>query len=145
MLGTLAKWLRILGYDTEYVKNRNDDEIIRMAKEEERFIITRDKLLARKAGNIAFYMNEKSLEKQIMAVLKHFNLKMDESKLLSRCTICNIEVIPVEKEEVKGKVPENAWKTHEKFWMCPKCGRIYWMGSHWENMREIIESMKNSP
>ena len=144
MLGTLAKWLRILGYDTEYVKDRDDEELLRIAREEGRIIITRDKLLAKKAGN-ALYLNEISLEKQIASVLEHFNLKIDEDKLLSRCTICNEIVIPIEKEKVKEKVPENAWKSHDKFWICPKCGKIYWIGSHWKNMKERIENIRRLP
>jgi len=143
MLGTLAKWLRIMGYDTEYAKGMKDDEIIMKAAKEERIVLTRDKMLSKKAKN-SLYINERTLDEQIERVVKKFNLKLDEEKLLSRCTICNLEVEEIEKSMVRGKVPEHVWKSHEKFWICPRCGRIYWMGSHWDNMKKRIERINSS-
>ena len=142
MLGTLAKWLRILGYDTAYVKNMEDDEILKIAEKEDRIIITRDKVLAEKSEK-ALYIDEKDLEKQIEKVFKKLNLEIDEDKILSRCTLCNTPVTPIKKEKIEGKVPEHVWKTHEKFWICPKCKRIYWMGSHWNDMEEKIKKIKD--
>ena len=142
MLGTLAKWLRIMGYDTEYAKGMDDEEIISRAAEEGRAILTRDKLLARKGGN-SLYIGERKLEEQIRKVIEHFNLDVEEERLLSRCTICNVEVEKVEKGEVREKVPEHVWQSHDEFWRCPKCGRIYWMGSHWDNMKDMLEKIKN--
>ena len=142
MLGTLAKWLRILGYDTVYVKNMKDDEILRIAEKEGRIIITRDKVLAKKSKK-ALYINEKDLEKQLEKVFKKLNLKIDDGKILSRCTVCNILVVPIEKEKIKEKVPKHVWENHKKFWICPKCERIYWIGSHWNNMEEKIKKIKD--
>jgi len=142
MLGTLAKWLRILGYDTAYVKNMEDDEILKIAEKEDRIIITRDKVLAEKSEK-ALYIDEKDLEKQIEKVFKKLNLEIDEDKILSRCILCNTPVMSIKKEKIEGKVPEHVWKTHEKFWICPKCKRIYWMGSHWNDMEEKIKKIKD--
>ncbi len=141
MLGTLAKWLRILGYDTKYAKNMDDEKIIEIARKEQRIVLTRDKALAKKADK-ALYINERELEKQIEKVFENFNLKVEHDKILSRCTICNIPVVKIEKENVKEKVPEHVWKTQEEFWICPQCHRIYWMGSHWENMADKIKKLK---
>lgn len=140
MLGTLAKWLRILGYDTAYAKQMNDEEIINMARKEGRIVITRDKLLARKADE-SLYIEEKELEKQLKKVVEYFNLEIGEN-ILSRCTICNIPVERIKKEEAKGKVPEYVWEHTEIFWRCKKCGRIYWLGSHWQNMEEMIKRIE---
>ncbi len=141
MLGTLAKWLRIMGYDTAYAKGMEDEEIILKAEKEERIVLTRDKMLARKAKN-SLYIDERKLEEQIKKVMENFDLDIEEEKLLSRCTICNVEVEEVEKDKVKGKVPWQVWQNHEKFWICPKCKRIYWTGTHWENMEEKINEIK---
>jgi len=141
MLGTLAKWLRIMGYDTEYAKGMEDEEILLKAEKEKRIVLTRDKMLARKASN-SLYINERKLEEQIKKVVEHFNLDIEDDKLLSRCTICNVEVEEIEKENVKGKVPLHVWESHEKFWICPKCKRIYWTGTHWKNMEEKINEIK---
>jgi len=142
MLGTLAKWLRIMGYDTEYAKNMDDGEIVARAEREGRAILTRDKMLAKRAAN-SLYIGERTLEEQIERVVEHFALEIDEERLLSRCTICNVEVEKVEKSEVREKVPEHVWQSHDEFWRCPKCGRIYWTGSHWDNMKDMLERIKN--
>ena len=140
MLGTLAKWLRILGYDTVYVKNIDDEKIMEIAEKEKRVVLTRDRLLARKAKE-SLYIEERKLEKQIEKVFEHFNLKIEVDKILSRCTICNVIVIPIKKEEIREKVPEHVWLNHEKFWICPKCKRVYWVGSHWNNMEDKIKNI----
>lgn len=140
MLGTLAKWLRILGYDTLYVKNMEDDEIARIAKEEERILITRDKKLAPKYKK-SIYLENNGLEKQLKKIFNELNLEVNESKILTRCIICNEKIKEIDKEMVKGKVPEHVYKTHDKFFICPKCKKIYWMGSHWENMKKFIKEI----
>ena len=73
MLGTLAKWLRIMGYDTAYAKGMKDEEIILKAEKEERIVLTRDKMLARKAKN-SLYIDERKLEEQIKKVMENFDL-----------------------------------------------------------------------
>ena len=142
MLGTLAKWLRILGYDTEYVKNMEDEEIIEFARKERRIIITRDKLLARRA-DVSLYIDEKELEEQLRKVVTHFNLEIG-GNVLSRCTVCNVPVVEIKKEEAKGNVPEYVWENSNVFWKCKKCGRIYWLGSHWQNMEGMLKRLKEN-
>ena len=141
MLGSLAKWLRILGYDTKYVKNVSDEKIIEIAEKEGRIVLTRDKLLARKSKGI--YINERDVEEQLKKVIESLNLDIEEEKILTRCTICNIKVTKIDKDKVKGKVPEYVWNNNEDFWICPSCKRIYWIGSHWNKMEEVIQKLKN--
>lgn len=140
MLGSLAKWLRILGYDTKYVKNVSDEKIIEIAEKEGRIVLTRDKLLARKSKGI--YINERDVEEQLKKVIESLNLDIEEEKILTRCTICNIKVTKIDKGKVKGKVPEYVWNNNEDFWICPSCKRIYWIGSHWNKMEEVIQKLK---
>ena len=143
MLGTLAKWLRILGFDTKYSKDFEDEEILKIAEEENRVVLTRDKLLANKAKK-AVYINERSLDEQIKKVLNELKINVDEEKILTRCILCNVKVEKIEKEKVKGKVPSHVFENHDEFWICPNCQRIYWAGTHWQNMEEKIKEISNN-
>ncbi|HDN95444.1 MAG TPA: hypothetical protein ENG71_00060 [Thermoplasmatales archaeon] len=143
MLGTLAKWLRILGFDTKYSKDFEDEEILKIAEEENRVVLTRDKLLANKAKK-AVYINERSLDEQIKKVLNELKINVDEGKILTRCILCNVKVEKIEKEKVKGKVPSHVFENHDEFWICPNCQRIYWAGTHWQNMEEKIKEISNN-
>lgn len=143
MLGTLAKWLRILGFDTKYSKDFEDEEILKIAEEENRVVLTRDKLLANKAKK-AVYINERSLDEQIKKVLNELKINVDEGKILTRCILCNVKVEKIEKEKVKGKVPSHVFEIHDEFWICPNCKRIYWAGTHWQNMEEKIKEISNN-
>jgi hypothetical protein len=143
MLGTLAKWLRILGYDTEYVRDGDDSKILKKAHAEERILITRDKELSTKCKN-SVLVESTELEKQIEKVMESTSIEIDEKNMLSRCTLCNAPVIKINKNKVIKKVPSYAYETHDDFWICTECGRIYWMGTHWENMKQFIKKI-NSP
>ena len=141
MLGTLSKWLRIFGFDAADVKDMEDKEIMHTAKKEKRIIITRDKNLAKKSEQ-SLYIEETELEGQINAVVKFFQLNVDEKGVLSRCTVCNVPVIGIKKTEIENELPEFVRKIHDEFWKCPQCLRVYWMGSHWENIRQKIQNLK---
>lgn len=140
MLGTLAKWLRIYGFDTSYAgPDMDDDEILWVSKNEDRILLTRDKNLinsARRENIKNIKITSTELDEQIKTTLKGKNI--DEDKILSRCIICNSLVYDIKKEDVRDKVPERIFKSTNKFWSCPKCQKIYWKGSHYENMIEKI-------
>ena len=140
MLGTLAKWLRIYGFDTFYANNElNDAKLLEISKNEGRILITRDKTLnqvARRENIKTIDIKTTDIDEQINAVLDE--VKVDKTKILSRCILCNTEVEEIEKEDVKEKVPGRVFKNNEKFWFCKKCNKIYWRGSHYEKMIEKI-------
>lgn len=142
MLGTLAKWLRIYGFDTFYANGKiSDEELIRIAKEEKRILITRDKTLAKvgKRENIKIIeINDTNLDNQIKMVLKDKNIEDDA--ILSRCLICNSTIEEIEKEKVKGKVPDRVYRSNDEFWFCKNCNKIYWKGTHYINMLKRIKS-----
>lgn len=141
MLGSMAKWLRILGYDTKYVKNMKDEEIAKIAREEERILLTRDKKLASKFKN-SIYLENNGLKNQLRRIIKELALEIDDKNLLTRCIICNEKIEKIDKEKVKGMVPEHVYESHEEFYICPKCKRIYWIGTHFKNMKRFIENIK---
>jgi len=142
MLGKLAKYLRFMGYDVFYPpRNMSDNEIIRIAEKENRTIITRDRELAKRANG--FYVKSGDYHEQLKMVAKKYRLKMNEEIFLSRCSVCNEPLVKVPKEEIRGKVPEYVYEHNDEFYICPKCHRIYWYGTHTErierDIRKILE------
>ena len=144
MLGTLAKWLRILGFDTFYANaEMSDEDLLGIAKGENRAIFTRDKelIIRGKKKNLNVILIETTdLDLQIKQVLKHVNI--DESAVLSRCTICNTVLDTVEKNKIQGKVPSKVFENNEKFWFCSKCNKFYWIGSHHDKIINKIDKIK---
>jgi uncharacterized protein with PIN domain len=139
MLGTLAKWLRILGYDTEYDPDRDDHQLVRLAREENRMLLTRDRELARRRGVRVLLISSEHLEAQVYQVLAELNLEPDRS--FSRCPVCNELLAEIDGETARTRVPTYVARTQEQFRSCPACGRIYWRGTHWQQMDERLAQM----
>jgi uncharacterized protein with PIN domain len=143
MLGSLAKWLRILGFDTFYPDaTTDDDHVLQIAQQENRLLISRDKellLRGKKARIPILEIQSTSLSEQIAQVLKEFSI--ENKKILSRCTLCNTPLVSVEKKSVKTHVPEKVFVTRDDFWFCPICQKYYWTGTHYENMMEKIHAL----
>lgn len=137
MLGSLAKWLRMIGYDTVYDKGMDDAKIASTARAENRFVLTRDKELAKEPG--ALLVEDDQLDGQLIAVRTRFGLKFDDSA--TRCTACNGELIDLSKEEAKGSVPEGALAANDRFWKCAGCGKVYWKGSHWLGIMDRVKRL----
>jgi len=144
MLGTLAKWLRLFGFDTFYANSELEDEdLLQIAKKENRFIITRDKqLIARgkKEKLSIIEMNTTDIDEQLNLVLR--DIKINEADVLSRCSLCNTILNEIKKNNVKNRVPERVFENNEKFWFCSKCDKIYWMGSHYEKIKDKIKELQ---
>jgi hypothetical protein len=140
MLGRLATWLRILGYDVEYARGE-DAALIERAQETGRILLTRDTgMLRRRALPPHLFVRSDHVLEQLRQVIQHFHLTPMEPSA-RRCPRCNVPVEPRTKSEVLGRVPEFVWSTQEAFWGCPTCGRVYWAGSHWRRMRERIRAL----
>jgi len=145
MLGTLAKWLRIFGFDTFYANSQMDDsQLIDISKNEKRVLITRDKNLlqrAKKEKLKVIEINTTDINQQINKVINQ--IKINPSMALSRCILCNTELDEIKKDEVEKKVPKRVFDSNEKFWFCPKCKKVYWKGTHYDNMIKKINTLKN--
>ncbi len=158
MLGKLSTWLRILGHDTVYAADikttafeADEDEdraIISFAEHEARILLTRDKNLAqaaRKKGVQCVQIKTDEVMEQLKELLRH-HINLNLEPVPARCSECNGKIRKVEEGEegiLKGKsyVPAHMiGKWH--FWVCEHCGRIYWEGSHWRNMREKLGQLK---
>lgn len=137
MLGSLARWLRMLGYDTVYSREMTDDEIVRLAQSEGRHILTRDKDLAARPN--ATMVAQDDLDAQLQTLRDVFELRYDESAI--RCSTCNGDLVAVQKEEVAASVPAGALESNAEFWRCRVCGKIYWKGTHWHGIMERLRRL----
>jgi len=139
MLGRLAKWLRMLGYDTLYHQHLGDNELARLARAEGRLILTRDTKLARRRGVRCLLIKSELIEEQLPQVVN--DLGLVPANPFSRCAVCNTPLEEIKRSAAKERVPPYVFRTQERFKLCPQCGRIYWRGTHWEGMKERIERL----
>ncbi len=135
MLGRLARWLRILGYDTLYNPRWPDDELARRARAQGRILLTRDHTLARRRGLHALLVQSELVERQLEQVSAALGL--DGASSFSRCPVCNDLLVAVRRSEAWGYVPPYTFVTHDEFRLCPTCNRFYWRGTHYEHMQRI--------
>jgi len=116
MLGSLARWLRILGYDTAYDNQIEDDEIIERCRQERRVALTRDRRLAQRSRLRGCLLIEREeLFEQIREVLEAIGHDIDLNQLLSRCLECNSPLQSVDKKGIRLQVPAYVFKTHSLF------------------------------
>lgn len=156
MLGRLARWLRLLGYNTLYYPEIEDRLLLRIAKEEDRVLLTRDTSLAKVRGlqqsteesrgrrvertSIKYFLlKENNLFEQLKAVITAFNLK--DFSVMSRCGICNTPLTIIPKEKVKSIVPQYVFQTSDTFKQCQGCGKFYWKGTHPEKFRKKLSEI----
>jgi uncharacterized protein with PIN domain len=140
MLGSLARWLRFLGFDTAYPDVLPDREIANLARRGNRVLLTRDRELARKKDIAALLIESTDTDEQLVQVLTEFNLEIKNE--LSRCSLCNTELSSICKEDVKDKIPERVYEIQDKFWECTHCKKYYWRGTHYENIQRKLEKLK---
>lgn len=145
MLGSLARWLRILGYDTWYDNQVDDDELISRCCIDDRIALTRDRRLAqRRALKRSILITNEDLGHQLQEVLRFTGDQVDERLLLTRCLECNSNLQPVAKAEVRDLVPPYVYRTQPRFRSCPECSRVYWAGTHRRRMMERIHRLLDS-
>jgi len=144
MLGRLARWLRLYGYDTLYGVE-DDDEILRVALAENRVLLTRDHALAKRAEKLgieSILLNSNSLGGQVEE-LRRFGVEFRELfPAKARCPKCNGPIRPVSKGEVKGRVPESVYERYDEFYVCQNCGQVYWPGRQWREMLKIDRKLR---
>jgi ribosome silencing factor RsfS/YbeB/iojap len=136
MLGTLAKWLRILGYDTLYNPDWNDHQLVRLARAENRVLLTRDRELARRRGVCVLLVASERLPDQIRQVV--VDLQLEPARSFSRCPVCNELLVAMDRKTARSRVPPYVARTCKTFKYCPACQRVYWRGTHWQQMDERL-------
>jgi len=131
MLGKLAKWLRVLGYDTAYRRDIEDGELVRLARNDGRMILTRDTgLVGRLKADEYLFIRDNAPIDQLRQAVGELGLTVSGDCLLSRCTVCNEPLEGVDGDAVRGMVPEFTALTEKEFYRCASCGRVYWPGTH---------------
>jgi len=151
MLGRLARWLRLLGYDTLYFSRIEDGLLVKTAREEGRTLLTRDTRLVKRRGVKNFLLlDENDTFDQLRTVITTFHLlPCSESGRLkqhspSRCSLCNSILVSVPREQARAHVPDYVYRTSDGFKRCMKCGRFYWRGTHPEKWRKKLSEVLNS-
>ena len=145
MLVHTARLLRIFGVDAATIKPKNDDELVRYAAKENRILITKDVGLvdnARRHGVKTLFLHSDNIEEQLLEIKQDLGVAF-EFPGKTRCSMCNGELLVVDKEQIKTMIPENVYQNHDKFWLCQNCKKAYWEGNHWTNIRKIYERISS--
>ncbi len=139
-LGKLAKYLRFMRVDTLYFSQIGDNDLITLALEQNRIILTRDRALSRRKNIPVFFLESKELSQQLQTLTRHFHLN-ENTVSSSRCIICNTPLQIVEKGEIEQRLPKKVAHYFSYFEYCPHCDRIYWHGDHYRRMKKYLESV----
>lgn len=142
MLGSVARWLRLLGFDAAYSGSEaSDEEILDRAEREGRFLATRDLAMVQRALKReipALLLKPGSKEEQLLILLMHSGARLDSQKFFTRCTECGEQLARAALSEVEDRVPDAVREVHQEFWRCPACGHVYWQGSHVSEIEQKI-------
>ena len=140
-LGGLARLLRMTGFDTLYDNHFQDDEVARLAAEEGRIVLTRDReLLKRRDITHGCYVRALHSEPQLREVFDRLDLARS-ARPFTRCLCCNAPLHAVDKAQVAARLPPSVRERHERFAACDGCERVFWEGSHWRRMRTMIDAL----
>lgn len=155
MLGRLVAWLRIFGYDTTSaldlkLSSNEDTTLLEMAKAEDRILLSRDKELvdrAKKAGIRAVLISPDGIREQLEALTREYPLHIEPE--MTRCTVCNAALRRAGDNDMtaiknNSEVPDHLLDEQARLWICVKCGKVYWQGSHWRNILKTADEVKNN-
>jgi len=147
MLGKLTRWLRMMGHDAVYLNDAKDRELVANAIEEKRILLTSDVALYRLAiarAADAYLLKGRTEAERLASLASRFKLNLSVNPAESRCPTCGSPLSMASKEDVRGKVPPTTFNAFTEFWTCsnPECGKVYWQGSHWQNISATLEKAR---
>lgn len=141
-LGRLAAYLRLLGFDTLYRNDYTDDQLARIAAEEGRVLLTRDRgLLKRGIVTHGYWLRITRPRDQPVEVLRRFHVR-DIEAALTRCMECNALLKRIDKQEIESRLPARTCEHHDEFHLCTGCERIYWRGTHYARLCEFVDALR---
>jgi uncharacterized protein with PIN domain len=145
-MGGLARMLRMLGFDTAYDNAFDDPQIVKLAAEERRVVLTRDReMLKRRDVLRGCYVHALKPEAQLREVARRYAIAA-HMQPFALCLHCNLPLEPAHSDAVAAQVPERIRNRFTRFMHCPGCDRVYWEGSHWQRMREVLaEALELQP
>ncbi len=140
-LGGLARFLRMLGFDTLHDPALHDADIRRLARDERRIVLTRDReLLKCREITRGAYVHAIRVESQLAEIAARYRLA-ERARPFTLCLRCNLPLEPVDKAAVAGRLPENVLRVQDEFTHCAGCDRVYWPGSHYQRMRAVLTGL----
>lgn len=148
MLAKLARWLRMLGFRTETVSEKlEDDAVLRLVVKQKGILLTKDARFYSKARHHvdAFLVQGNDLDSQLLQVLRHFKLDLRKIKRVPStkiCSVCNGKLRRIMKQAAKKLVPAKSWKGARFLWRCSKCRQVFWTGSHNKKIVERFGRLK---
>lgn len=147
MLGSLARWLRMLGHDVDYDFERSDDALLKIATGEDRILLTRDAQLygrARLRTVSSFLVPGENESERLGFLASVIGLSLEVNMAETRCPRCGAGLRGAAKAEIAGKIPVKSFQLYDEYWKCENqdCGKIYWMGSHWKQIRQTLDEAR---
>ena len=137
-LGKLASYLRLLGFDSLYRHNYQDEELAQISAREQRILLTRDRgVLMRSIVTYGYYVRSTQPDRQVVEILKRFNL-FDAVRPFQRCMRCNGILSPIEKQAIIHLLPPRTKQEIDEFYCCTNCEKIYWQGSHYQKLQQFV-------
>lgn len=140
MLKKTARWLRLIGFDTVYLERVSDAKVLEQAVKEGRVLLTKDEKLAGEAKKLdleVLLLPQDGIEEDLGRILGEYGLEPAFPEK-TRCPECNGSLEQKRLEEVKEEVPEGTREKSPYFWKCSSCGKVYWEGAHWENIKKVL-------
>lgn len=141
-VGKLARWLRMMGYDTVFINDIDDDTLVSKGLEEKRVVLTKDTQVTLRrvvtSGKLkALLIKDDDVRAQLRQVVEA--MKLNRRQQFTRCLECNETLVPRSRDEVHDLVPPFVFKTQSRYVQCPVCTRVYWRGTHWQRMNHELE------
>jgi uncharacterized protein with PIN domain len=142
MVQKLGRILILCGFDTKIIKTNTEiKKLIEIAKLENRILITRNTKIEKFDFKNYILLKEQNPYSQFKYLIEGLDLKVDENKIFTRCSICNEDLKKIEKQQVLNKIPYQTFQKTDEFYICPKCSKIYWKQSHFDF---FIKKIKNT-
>jgi len=144
MLGGLARWLRILGYEVRYDASAKDNDLLTIAGEEGMVLLTRDEELHERAVAkkiVSALVVGETDEERLAQMASSFGVHLETNMGETKCPVCGASLMEKPKSDLADEAPEKSLKLYNQFWKCSNqnCGKVYWVGSHWKHIRQTLE------
>ncbi len=146
MLGRLTRWLRILGYEVVYNHTLSDNQILTVAQSKHAVLLTRDHELHQRAqqqGILSLHLHGATVPDKLVEIATLLSLSFHLDTRVSRCALCGSQLQQVDKTTIQAKVPSGTFNHFSVFWQCTTCGKIYWQGSHWNQISQAMTRITN--
>lgn len=140
-LGKVARYLRLLGFDCLFFNDAGDSNLAAISVDQGRVLLTRDRdLLMHRVITHGCFVHATEPKQQLKEIVQRLQLE-SEYNPFTRCMVCNGLLMAVERSRIEGRLPQRVGENYNEFWCCDECGRIYWKGSHYREMRHFIDTL----